>query len=168
MASGPVLFLDIDGVLNSGEWMRAGHMRERGGKSWAGMLCPEMCARLERVLAETGASIVLSTSWRSAQPATQIEAWLRERGATSARIVGQTPNRRETEGGVCLGGGGGRGNEIQAWLNANPCERFAVGDDCDCGDTETVARRFVQTSWARGIEDEHAEQLIALLSGAKR
>lgn len=167
----PVLFLDIDGVLNSAEWMRAGHMSMRS-ESWAEMLCPEMCARLERVLSTTGAVIVLSTSWRIVQPADRIEAWLRERGAPSARIIDRTPGHRELPSGVrLLGNKGRRGHEIQAWLNRHPCERFAVVDDetihgADPHELLDVVSRFVQTSWAEGMQDEHAEELIAMLSEA--
>lgn len=162
----PILFLDIDGVLNNAEWLTADRCSR---ESWAEMLCPEMCARLDRVLRETGAEIVLSTSWRVVHTCEQIEVWLRERGAPSARVIGRTPGRRETPSGIVLPGNEGRrGHEIQAWLNRNPCERFAVVDDCnvhgaDPHELREVVSRFVQTSWDDGLTDDDADALIAML-----
>ena len=54
----PVLFLDVDGVLN-----RTGFrpMTSVGLRSW---IEPELAAHLNHVCMATGAALVLSSSWR--------------------------------------------------------------------------------------------------------
>ena len=49
---GPLIFLDVDGVLN--RTVRATHVR----------LEPELCGRLAALVARTGARLVYSTFWR--------------------------------------------------------------------------------------------------------
>lgn len=55
MSGRPVLFLDIDGVLN-------GHEYDREAES--STLHPDCVARLNRVLADSECSVVLSSAWR--------------------------------------------------------------------------------------------------------
>lgn len=59
----PVLFLDIDGVLNSADWMRRRGPGLRSG-CHPDMLDPDACKRLHRVLCATGCDVVLSSAWR--------------------------------------------------------------------------------------------------------
>jgi hypothetical protein len=160
----PILFLDVDGVLNSAEWAERGTM-------WGvsiGSLDPEACARLERVIAATGCELVLSSSWRryGDDPA-WFEAMLHERGCASARFIGQTPSLawKLSERGTILGVRE-RGDEIQAWLDGAPEHAgrpFAIVDDSS--DMAHLAHRLVRTTWERGLQDEHVEALIAMLRG---
>lgn len=153
-----VLFLDIDGVLNSSGWMAAGHMRD----DVLGHFAPHLCARLERVLAATNAVIVVSSSWRIAHSDSAIQHYLRTRGVPSARVIGSTPTHVEQAGHGIRVGYESRGHEIVAWLRAHPqVASFAIVDDSD--DMGPVKSRLVRTSWARGIEDVHVDRLIALL-----
>jgi hypothetical protein len=94
-----VLFLDIDGVLNSEEWMRAGHMKDIDRDAFS----PELCARLERVIQATGCDIVISSSWRIGHSTDEILGHLRARGAPSARVIGATPGWRTGMGGGIVG-----------------------------------------------------------------
>jgi hypothetical protein len=153
-----ILFLDIDGVLNCGEWMEQGHMK---GPPDAQHFAPHLCARLERILVETGCSIVVSSAWRIMHSTGAIEAYLHERGASSARVIGETPRHGESPGGIIYGQR--RGLEIQAWLNANPDPQhvFAIVDDSD--DMDPVRHRLVRTSWSHGLQERDADQLIQLL-----
>jgi hypothetical protein len=163
----PVLFLDCDGVLNAHDYP----WDERRGPQH---LRQAMCERLERVLRETGAVIVLSTAWRYRVDLDTIEAWLRSQGAPSARVVGRTPMGGEM--GYTLGPipghgearmwiGEHRGREIRAWLDANNVERFAIAEDsADLGDLEPWC---VRTQPDTGLEDQHTDALIAMLGGAR-
>lgn len=58
-----VLFLDIDGVLNSVETMRSG--RWNAGTE---TLDPENVERLDRLIQLTGAVVVVSSTWRKTLP----------------------------------------------------------------------------------------------------
>lgn len=83
----PLIFLDIDGVLNN----ESTHSRINGHRG----LDPRNVRELNR-LVETvpGVKLILSSSWRS-YPLEQMRAWLAEAGATFAeRLVGTTPAPR--------------------------------------------------------------------------
>ena len=68
------LFLDIDGVLNHEEWyvkITTGKMPEE--LSWP--ICdfdPECVARVNRILEETGATLVVTSTWRIAKDLPEI------------------------------------------------------------------------------------------------
>jgi len=162
-----LLFLDLDGVLNAHDydWMadRGPHHLNEG-----------MCRRLDRMLGATGASIVLSSAWRYHIGMDRIEVWLRERGATRARVVGRTPMGEEM--GYELGPipfanghkmwlGEHRGREIQAYLDRQPGVRgFAIVEDA--ADLGGLEHRCVRTKSDVGLQDEHVDRLIALLEGS--
>lgn len=159
----PLLFLDVDGVLNSAEWMRSvarREEREQCGASRESSLDPTLCKRLG-VLRATGAELVLSSAWRKLrQPRNrygiQRPAWfekiLHRRGCRSARFIGQTPSLWTH-----------RGLEIQRWLDENPGhDRFAIVDDDS--DMEHLAPRLVQTSWEVGLTEEKCGELVAMLT----
>ena len=149
-----VLVLDLDGVLNSRVFMW------RNRATWnnsvpESMLDPAACARLERILVETGAVIVVSSSWRVDTSCEEIETALRARGAPSAKVIGATPRSWS---------GSKRGDEIQRWLDENgPVETFAIVDDNS--DMAHLGGRFTQTSWDTGLLDKHARRIIAMLNG---
>lgn len=151
----PIIFLDIDGVLNSDAFydrlLAAGEPIPRPP------IDREAVARLERIVQATGAEIVLSTSWRG-HP--DLPRWLVERGC-SAEVVGMTPVLR-----------GDRGREIAAWLRRNRFRRnpalagpFAILDDGD--DVGALAPWLVRTTPELGLQDGHVDRAIALLGGAR-
>ena len=107
-------------------------------------------ARLLAVLATTGATCVLSSTWR-VDPETV--AWYRAAGLPIADV---TPVLATT---------GHRGDEITAWLLAHPAvARYAiVDDDPDAGDGPLVRPHFVQTQATVGLTDGQAHALVALL-----
>jgi hypothetical protein len=150
--SAPILFLDIDGVLNA----------SNRGPSGPNGMHPTLVARLERVIAATRCEIVVSSTWRLFEQRDDIEAWLRKDGAPSARVRDCTPRlmERQHPEGLCIVQP--RGKEISAWLAEHRTEVYAiVDDDSDAG--EGHEDRFVRTNSFRGLEDAHVERLIALL-----
>ena len=148
-----VLFLDVDGVLNS-----ARYLRENPGafdrKDESKHFDPAACARLDRVLFSTGAKVVVSSTWRLTNTTSQIERFLISRGAASARIIGATPPSWA---------GSRRGDEIQEYLDGHPgVTRFAIVDDDS--DMLHLIPRLVKTTWEEGLLDDHVEKLIRMLS----
>ncbi len=97
-----VVFLDIDGVLNSATWFR-----EHGESVLddAGHLDPAACVRVQRLCEVTGAEIVISSTWRLLYPLAGLRTVLASRGLT-AQILGVTPDLSAD-----------RGEEIQRWLD---------------------------------------------------
>jgi hypothetical protein len=156
-----IVCLDVDGVMNSiasNERVKA--LRAQGDPhindlKWASScFAPWSVEALNRITTVTGASIVISSSWRrGAIP------FLRRWGVLGD-IIGATP-RFDYEH--------TRGQEIAAWL-----ESFAkcpgtpeitslviLDDDADMA---PFMDRLVQTShYERGLTAEHAERAIELL-----
>lgn len=132
-----VLFLDVDGVLN---W--------KNTMAYLG-INRKMTKRLHRVLRETGAKVVLSSTWRKLDES--YEMFIRK---TGIRPISKTPNTMH----------GIRGREIEQWLKDHPeVTSYAIVDD-DGDMLPEQAPFFVQTSYDTGLTDEHADMLIAVLN----
>lgn len=59
-----ILFLDIDGVLNHDVWFGSDAYRNHQENWRVSMFDPDCVARVNRILQETGAKLVVSSSWR--------------------------------------------------------------------------------------------------------
>lgn len=151
-----VLFLDVDGVLNSDSYDREWNHTPPSNVDETRL------PLLLRILEETGAVIVLSTSWRrlwDPDPALRRPGW-RAVGDAFDRygisFYDRTPDY----------GGNDRDREIRDWLasHADEVESFAILDDYGYGWGD-LADRLVQTSprIGRGLSERHAERVIALL-----
>lgn len=157
-----VLFLDVDGVLNSGPWLmketkesQEFHLR-RDIPQAATDIDPEAIARLQRIVDATGAKIVLSSSWRYLyRPAKFIEL-LRAHNFVGD-LIGATPLSEDVPGRKC------RGDEVALWLKEHSfldIKKFVILDDDESfGDLE---HRLVRTSFEHGLTDSNTEAAIAL------
>lgn len=136
----PVLFLDIDGVLNySG--CAGDDPLDRG--------CVE---QLNRVIDVSGCVVVVSSTWRIYYPLYRIELMLKTSGFRHG-LLGATPDFFDRD----------RGDEIAAWLKRFPYfgPIAIVDDDSDMG---RLSGRLVKTDFhGGGLKATHAERLIALL-----
>lgn len=138
--SPPVLFLDVDGVLN------------RCGKSGQGLETDKV-ERLKAVLTRCPARIVLSSTWRKFDHAL-------ERVKREFLIESCTPVLDRQESGIWLGAS--RGREIQAWLDAHPdVTRFVIlDDDSDMG---PLTAHLVKTGSFEGLTENKAVELLERL-----
>lgn len=152
-----VIFLDIDGVLNS-----AAYDREK--KEWDGNIDVSRLPLLRRIVTEGEAVIVLSTTWRhywDSDPAQlgdigiALEAVFRDAGLT---VFDKTPTidgRVDTV----------RPHEIRAWLREHTdTESFVILDDIFFGWGD-LQDSLVHTSYykGRGLEEDHAEKAVKIL-----
>ena len=154
-----IIFLDIDGVLNSVAWMKAeaaaaGNDTTENTIGW-NKVDPAACARLNRIITATGAKIVVSSTWRKMLCLSAIRGVLLGSGVTyPVPIIDKTPVLHKP-----------RGLEIQAWLdefhNSNLVEDFVILDDD--GDMEHLVDKLVQTSCETGLLDEHVDRAIEIL-----
>lgn len=159
-----IVFLDFDGVLNSRAFFRAnkgkGATNELGE---AGAIDPKAVAKLNRLLDETMAVVVVSSSWRCAYSQAKLGEILSLRGFTGL-VIGVTPDLTTTsEDGLHLAKE--RGDEIRQWLDDNThfdVTSFVVLDDN--GDMRAVRDRFVQTDFDTGLTDERVERCIEILN----
>ena len=151
-----VIFLDIDGVLNTD-----GYRRRLGTDYFSALIDPAMLPGLQRIVAETGAVIVLSSSWRKyyrpngpqQDPAGICIAAAME--AAGLRIFDKTP----------LLGYGPRGDAIAAWLRGKSVESYVILDDNPIGRDRHLLAHFVQTDPGAGLCPAAVERAIAVLGG---
>ena len=152
-----LLFLDVDGVLNS----RATYELSNQGIHPPGPLgmvftvCKDAVARLRALVEELDVKIVLSSTWRyhphAFDTAMKWCGW-------DVELLGKTPRHADCQ----------RGDEIAHWLEeyceANPGVevRYAIVDDSI--DDIWQASHLVRTRTETGLLDEHIAQLRALLA----
>lgn len=155
-----VLFLDIDGVLNSRQQIKA--LYRRGEHQ--GLItdfCPIACSNLLEVLTEVhDLKIVISSSWRIGKTTEQLQDILMEQGIPPERIIDCTPiNYDDPEKDE-------RGYEIQAWLDKNPdVTSFVIVDDNS--DMAHLKHRLVQTDHWHGLMLRDAQRIIDMFKENK-
>ena len=154
-----IIFLDIDGVLNSAaylkRWRDETFRHEKGekkGDRWIEMIDELAVPLLNKIIEVTGAKVVISSTWRILNSAEMIQTYLNKKGFVG-EIIGCTPRLPFDD----------RGTEIERWLKTHdPVESFVILDDGS--DMGPVLDRLVHTTWATGLQQEHVERAIELLS----
>jgi hypothetical protein len=152
-----VIFLDIDGVLNS-------HSTECEAERYR--LDAAAALRLDSVAHLTGARIVLTSDWRRYYGLPRCIEILRAHGL-SAEIIDATPNLENrhtleeddfepTEYFERL-----RRSEIEAWLAAHDVQHFVVLDDLAVFASDHPY--MVQTDAETGLTDANAARVAAIL-----
>jgi hypothetical protein len=155
-----VVACDFDGVLNS----HASHMAKPPEERKRMTLDPVAVARLNRLVRETGAVVVVSSSWRENRDRAMLQAVLDEVGFEGT-VIGRTPRfLKTTPGGLAVAES--RGHEIQTWLDAASdygilIKGFVILDDSS--DMTPLMDRLVKTEFATGLLDEHVDRAIAML-----
>lgn len=165
-----ILFLDVDGVLNSHPPLDPEVM--------CGTFDRDKVARLNRVLRATGASIVLSSAWRylvhrGAMNLVGLDWLLRSHGVMQGRLLCVT--RKDTMQRQPYGGDpegwpidDERGQQITEWLRkVGRLDAYAVVDDLDLG-IRAAGHPFVQTVGSVGLTDGDAAELVGMLTGERK
>lgn len=144
----PLLFLDIDGVLNSSRFFHAHPNRQWSGRDEP--IDPSAIVLLQRLVDETRCEVVVSSSWRYMYSLDRLREMF-ERHQLRARIRGVTPIFNDE-----------RGQEIAAYLATEPSGLpFVIFDDCTVG--EPVEHRLVRTHYHDGLTDYDVERALAML-----
>lgn len=144
-----VVFLDVDGVLNSVAYSKSG--RRRGPKH-ARNIDRLAVAHLNTIVDATNAVVVISSVWRLLHSLPKLRSYLRQRGFRG-RIIGRTEEFPSDT----------RGAEIAEWLRicGRPVQSYVALDDD--GEFEPIQHRLVQTSYKRGLLARHVRLAIAML-----
>jgi hypothetical protein len=144
-SSCPLVFLDFDGVLNSGRSVQELGTRYRFARSCV--------AALNALLQRSGALVVVTSSWRANWTLRENAEFLERDGVLPGRVVGKTPDLERE-----------RGLEIQAWLRSVPylIASFVILDDRD--DMVMYRDRLVQVNPEVGLNEAQAKQAIELLA----
>jgi DNA-binding LacI/PurR family transcriptional regulator len=118
---------------------------------------PELVARIERICRETGADVVISSTWREQMPQADLARHLRNNGF-SGYIMGVTPPGAGRE--VFIN----REREIRAWMKGKEeqIETFVAIDDAPLW-TDDFWPHVVLTRALVGITDEDAQKAIDIL-----
>ena len=146
-----LIFLDIDGVLNSQEfWARHVAAGGRGGLDGIDELAVR---RLNTLVATSGARVIVSSYWRFYGVPT-LQILLDQKGA-SFLLAGHTTYRR----------GMSRGAEIAEFLNTyqTPVASFVILDDDD--DMGDLAGHLIQIDHRVGLTDADVERALVMLRG---
>jgi hypothetical protein len=148
-----LIFLDIDGVLNSRATFQEnfelfGH---GNGSCDLDMIDTRYVRRLNTLIRETDAKVVISSSWRITSTLDEIRGFLSAKGFVG-EIIGETPvlpnlNTEKPDYGR-------RGREISEYLKSiNGLGSYVILDDsCDMGEHMPY---LVRTNMETGLLDHH-------------
>lgn len=140
-----VLFLDIDGVVNS-----------RSTTNFKDLypLDPHMAFMVGKIQLDTGCEVVLSSSWRYHPEAV---------GVVERRIVKLLDSTSLGSANFYPGGERTRGDEVKEWLEEHPdVTRYAILDD----DSDFYPDQpLFQTTFEHGLTEEIARKVTEYLNG---
>lgn len=160
-----VIFLDIDGVLNNGNTFSSQREAlieeaiDKDGLSFSDAMAKYMIEKhlvdnLNSIVNETGAKIVISSTWRKGSSIDRLQYIFNLHGFVG-EIIDKTPVLDTF-----------RGTEIQKWLDENKqlgVEKFIILDDDD--DMGYLDYCLVQTCFVDGLIQSDVEKAIGLLNG---
>jgi hypothetical protein len=155
-----VIFLDVDGVLNSEESRKDYNHDE----SWMwNEVAFSHLKLLKEIVDKTGAEIILSSSWRLYHPLHTGEKRITDplmnvlidkMSSLNLSIKDVTPD-------LC---GSWRGREIEKWLNDHPqVEKYVILDD----DKDFLPEQkpyFINTTFKYGLTEELTKKAIEILT----
>jgi len=139
-----ILFLDIDGVLNSRGSLAYWFYEQMAGRvanahdRW----CPILTNNYRHLLSELPADVkvVLSSTRRSGRDLTEIQQLFLDRDVCADRVIGKTPDSSSAI----------RGLEIQAWLDLHPeVTDFVILDDDS--DMAHLLPHLIKTDFRDGL-----------------
>ena len=160
-----VIFLDIDGVLNPKWWER----KEKADR-FGCLFDAKTVANLAKIVEETEAEIVVSSSWKLMGLQTLQDMWKERK--LPGNIIDITPNYMSDE--LLLNAGMSdsdidsldiRGIEIKGWLVLHGADvsNYVIIDDMDDILSEQQSH-FVQTDPEFGITNDDVKKVVHLLN----
>jgi hypothetical protein len=159
-----IIFLDIDGVLNSVK-----SMTESDDRKWSDEPSIENIGWLNLIIEKTDAKIVISSTWRHGNHASLFDRYFHALGIIG-EVIDITPRLDSY-----------RGAEIKCWLIEHaskivkykdsqwciykePIESFVIIDDDS--DMEDLIENLVLVDNKTGLSKENAEKAIKILNNA--
>ena len=182
-----VLFLDIDGVLNSENWFgyvqycinndmynrvlnfvdidnehKYKYIDDERIKRKLNMIDDRAIANLNRIVEETGCKVVLSSSWRSSRESDNaLTEYILKLKGFKYELYGVTPRIWAKEFGTQ------RGEEIQVWMDKesekNEIESFVILDD-DSDMLPEQMGNFIHVDGQVGLVDKDVFKAIEILN----
>ncbi len=166
-----IIFLDIDGVLNSAHWWDvrppAGEYESEEVHAFRN-IDPAAVARLNTIIGKSGAVIVLSSTWRTMYTLSYMQRLLNRKGFAGRLFActpchASAPNPLDDQGNTLYIR---RGTEIQAWLDmlgpGRQPDSFVILDDD--ADMAHLSDSLVRTHFSKGLLDEHVIAALEVLN----
>ena len=165
-----VIFLDIDGVLNT---ERQHNRCVEAGLAYVDnfgyAFDPVSVANLKKIVDEVGADIVISSSWKFWGLSTMQKLWTNRE--LPGKLIDVTPNNVSDEMLLSVDLDlmdlpAGKGSEIKEWLETKGQQvtHYAILDDLPDMLPEQQSH-FVQTDPRIGITEDDADRVISILTG---
>lgn len=162
------IFLDFDGVLNSDKYFSSfQYKKEAEGVEDARVMLiahwmhldPEAIGFINQLVEQSGAQVVISSTWRLRYSIDEMNKMLSDRGATF-KTIAKTPrgNPKKFSQRVM------REDEIQEFLDnlSEPADSFVIIDDMlSMGH---LYKNFVKTSFRNGFREEHIKWALRILN----
>ena len=144
-----VIFLDIDGVLNSNDYF---DRRNQGLINDEYDIDQNLIAKINELINKTGAEIVVSSCWRNVGKE-KVNQKLRESGLCKD-IIGITPKLYT------------RGEEIEAYLSQHAdIKQYVVIDDDVCYiQTHISDSKIANTDWRYGLTNKVKQRALSILN----
>ncbi len=161
-----VLFLDIDGVLNSNFWSNR-HQKEISDGT---LIDEEKIKLLASIVKKTNSTIILHSGWR-----TWFDSQIRPLRAEAAKLTqllekeglhidGLTPDLTTEEIRATKKFSLVKADEILLWLKSHDVTEWAVLDDLDLHNVQ-VTQHQVKPDPAVGLTAQNVEEAIKILLG---
>jgi hypothetical protein len=154
-----IIFLDFDGVMDTAYY---DHMLSKqglpGNDPYGTVFDPNCVHNLRRIIDNTGADIVVSSSWKHFMTYKEfLEMWDTRGLPGFVTDVTPIPDMRRN-----------RGDEIDAWLNECNVEcQYVIIDDLDGSNfNEHQIPRLLVVNPFFGLDEETAERAIYLLNNS--
>lgn len=163
MNHSPIIFLDIDGVLNTARGKNYWRNTQRTKTyQFNADLCPDAIKNLNAITQQTGAKIVISSYWRSFFPLKMLKVIFQE-----YEIEAEVIDTLRLADQVLGLANPSRGGLIQYWMKENyEPESYVVIDDNDSGISPLFAERFVLVEEREGIADPGKVQEVLEILGS--
>lgn len=154
-----ILFLDVDGVLNSDEYYNYIRPIRKNLKFPDTKIDPDAVNLLNYIVSKTGCEIVVSSAWRFGKSINALVSLFHEMGIEKD-IFDMTKWDATTLTDV-----NPRGDEIQEWLDENKdiVTNYAILDDSYAMNDEQLPYT-VFTDDKVGLTEENAEKIIRILN----
>lgn len=155
-----IIFLDIDGVLNSDKfykdlsqyirWKKAKEEgKSRDEQVALASIDPETVQWVWYIINHTQASLVISSTWRNDNKLSEKFKYM-----GLPEFIDITPSTIQRH----------RGTEIQMWLDAHPeVDNYVILDD-DTDVLDSQSEHFVHVSYEEGLNEEFANKAINILN----
>ena len=158
-----VIFLDVDGVLNSVRWMKSDECVTNGGIFGMDTQAVKL---LKYIIEKTDAKIVVSSSWRigGITEGSHFHDELKRTDPSDTildAVIGKT-----CQGDIDppLPRNWVRGDQIQRWIDDNDFDgKFVILDDSD--DMAHLSDHLIRTETEIGILRSHVDRVIKALNG---